>query len=400
MTMTTGINPDVSPVARRWAAELLGVPENAPGEEFRRAYFRKLRESNFQALRSLQHALCLLDGKETPGELDEEWLSEEEGRLRVEIEAFAGKFFAFPAAQRRQRWEALFSQCETAAPLAARLQSLKAGLGIEIKSLSSFQGRLAEQLLESFPLLAVAQAASRQNFLRQIEEPSAAADRPAWEKAARYLRAEWPALAALDRELVQHVGKLRSRLNQRNELHQRSRRTPRPAVPTAGRRKSPWWVLFIAVSLGSGIIRALTSSNHSAPPVPSYSVPQGDPGLLPGFQSKPIVTDPKSGAVSLQPAPHHQPTIPELLDPAKFDVELTGDGVILRFTPRPSSTASGSKSSQATHNQPLVYGKAYLTLMGVSSEQMKVLLSRAAKRPNDAAKPPPFEPAQGGTTRP
>ena len=203
---------------------MLGVPENAPSAEARRTYFKKVRENDFLAPRSLHHALRVLEGKKQPAESDEEWLLEEENRLRAEIDLFAAGFFSLPASQRLERWNALLSRCKIASPLTARLQTLKAGLEVEVKSLPSFQGRLAEQLLQSFPLPPLAQTASRQAFLRQIEDASAFADRSSWEKAARYLRAEWPALADLDRESVQHIAKLRSRLKRKKTMHQRGQR--------------------------------------------------------------------------------------------------------------------------------------------------------------------------------
>src|SRR5262249_3835460 len=127
-TMTTGTNPDVSAVARRWAAQLLGVQEGASSGEARRAYFRKLRESDFLPPRSLNHALRILDGMLAPAEPDEQWLFEEEGRLRAEVTSIAEEFFALPVTQRRERWDALLSKCQRVSPLMARRQSLKAGL--------------------------------------------------------------------------------------------------------------------------------------------------------------------------------------------------------------------------------------------------------------------------------
>lgn len=65
----------------------------------------------------------------------------------------------------------------------------------------------------------MAQAVSRQAFLRQIEESSTVQDQRSWERSARFLQAEWPVLAALDQELVQDIAKLRSRLKRRSKMH-------------------------------------------------------------------------------------------------------------------------------------------------------------------------------------
>jgi hypothetical protein len=395
--MTTGINPDVGPIARRWATRLLGVDENASRAEARRAYFKMLRKSDFLPPRSLPHALRILDGKRGPAELDEEWLLAEEGRLRADVESFAAEFFTLPATQRRERWDALFSRCETVSPLTARLQALKAGLDVEVKSLPSFHGLLAEQLLQSFPLAPLAQAASRQAFLREIEEPSAG-DHASWEKAARYLLAEWPALASLDREFVQHVAKLRSRVKRKRSMQQRNQRQreamhlrsmrQRLAPVAAGKKRSAWWVLAISVSMLGMVIRGITSY-HSSPPVapsPSYS---------PDSSVRSVLTQ--------------QPPIDDLLDPSKYDIEILGQAPsrILHFTPRPHPTTTGPNGSQPNNHQLLVYEESYFRLMGVSQEQINVLVSRAAeKRPDGVPKTPgevgpkPPKSTPGNSTRP
>ena len=59
--MTTGTSPDVATAARRRAAELLGVGENASPGEARRAYFRKVREHDFLPPPSLYRALRILE---------------------------------------------------------------------------------------------------------------------------------------------------------------------------------------------------------------------------------------------------------------------------------------------------------------------------------------------------
>jgi hypothetical protein len=414
--MTTGTNLDVQAVMRRWAAGVLGVLENASSVEARRAYFRKARGSAFVPSRSLQHALRILDGEPLSAERNEEWLLEEEGRLRTEVESFAVEFFTLSVTQRRERFEALLSRCPGASPLGARMQSLKAGLEVEIQSSpfgGSFQDQLAEQLLHSFPLPPLALATSRQAFLRKIEEPSAAAHRKLWEKAARYVLAEWPAIAALDPELVQQVVRLRRRLKRQSRRHRRSLRN-RPAAAAGNGKKKPWALLWIWCLVGGGILRGLLglipSNNSSMPRAPSfnYSIPPGGKGLprLDELRGR-ILNNLKNGTKSL-PLLLNLPTIDELLDPATFDVEIihvTGSR-FLQFTPRPGSIIAG-KGPQATHGQPMLIEEATLILRGVSDEQMSVLFSRAAKaKPSDSTlKAPPEEmgPPQsssGNQTRP
>ena len=70
------------------------------------------------------------------------------------------------------------------------------------------------------------------------------------------------------------------------------------------------------------------------------------------------------------------PSIRDLFDPSKFDVEVEGAEArrFFRFTPRPDPTAAGPNGS------PLWYGEAGLRLMGVSKNQINDLVSRAATK--------------------
>jgi hypothetical protein len=376
--MTTGINPEVPRGLRRRAAEMLGVPENTPRLEAKRAYFRKVRENDFVSPRSLHHAFCVLAGHNESAEFNDEWLVEEESRLRAEVDSFADKFFTFLAAERRERWEALHSRCENVSPsLAARLQALKAGFAVEVKPLPSdqpYQSLFIEQLLQSFPLAPLAQAASRQAFLREIEEPTGG-NLAQWEKAARYLLAEWPALAALDQELVQHIAKLRSRLKRQSKMYQRNQRQRRRNPAGVVLNVKGWWPLWLLVGAVIGIVKIIPQApNHSlqsaAPPSSNWDLYQ---------------------EMGLQ----------ELFDPSKYDVEVQGDEGFrnFRFTPRTGLTNGGvTGGRQANNRQPQVYDEVSLKVFGVSKEQINVLVSRAVAKRHDSASKKSSE--QGDKTRP
>lgn len=408
--MTTGTNLDVPAAARRWAAGLLGVEKNATSAEARRAYFWKLREHDFLAPRSLHQALGVFEGRQAPSQSDEEWLLEEEGRLRAEVESFAAEFFTLAVPERRERWHLLLSRCESFPPLTARLQGLIAGLDVDIQSLligPTCHRQLAERLLQSFPLPPLAQAESRQAFLRRIEQPSAARDRRAWEQAARYVLAEWPALAALDPEMVQHVAKLRGRLKRRNKMHRRSEKQRRAALARS-KKQSPWWLLFYAALVLGGIVSGvLKLDKPSLPPAPpvNFDAVLERSGIRerseirgPASAKLRMVADPKTQELSLQVAPDDLPPIPDLLDPSRHDVALDtpiGGHRVLRFTPRQDSTIPGT-APQASNDPPLLVGEAYLRILGVSQEQINVLFSRA-----EAGKGPdiPLKPAQSAKAR-
>ncbi len=399
--MTIGTNPDAIPARRRWAAEVLGVRESASPAEVRRAYLGKLRECEFVPPRSWQQALRVLVGDPAPAESDVEWLIEEEDRLRAEVVSFAEEFFTLPVAQRRERWDALLSQCRDVPPLAARLQALNAGLVVESRALPAdqpFAGRLAEHMLESFPLPAPARAAARQRFLRRIEESAADSHKP-WEQAARYLRAEWPALAALDDGLVRHVAQLRGHLKRREATHSRSQRNREPVAASGGNKRSPWWGLLVAAGLAAGVLRGVTSSDHSSPsraPLPDLSAPRDGAGLkdVDDLRLR-IGTDSRTGQTKIFSG---LPPIQELLDSSKYDVEVIDPGAggrVFRFTPRVNSIARA-----ASGGQPVWLGEATLRIMEVSPEQMDALCSSAAKGKPREADPAPRNSSRGDEVRP
>ena len=58
------------------------MPENASRAEVRRAYLKKLRDGDFLPPPAVRHAFRILDGTKGAAKGDEEWLLEEEGRLR------------------------------------------------------------------------------------------------------------------------------------------------------------------------------------------------------------------------------------------------------------------------------------------------------------------------------
>jgi hypothetical protein len=377
------------------------VPEDASPAEARRAYLGKLRESAFLPPRSWQQAVRVLDGKPAPAEPDEEWLAEEEARLRAEVDSFAEEFFTLPVDQRRERWEGLLSRCQNLPPLVVRLQALKAGLVVEKEGLpedGSPTGLLADHLLQSFPLPPLSRAASRQEFLRRLEE-SSADSRKLWEKAARYLRAEWPAVAALDEELVRYVAQLSSRLKWRRKMHRRSEGNRQAGTAAGSQKPSRWWIVVGMVV--AAILRGVSSSDKPSPnpaPWPLYSGPKDGAGLkgLEHLRGR-IATHPTIPVPSRKFFPD-LPPVQELLDPSKYDLEVqdAGGSRTLRFTPRP--TTGGSKGPQANNGRPVFLGEATLRLLGVPKEQIDAACSRAAgrKAPDDKAAPPREEPNPKG----
>ncbi len=364
--VTTGTNPDDG--ARRWAAGLLGAHESASPEEAGRAYLRKLREQEFMPPFPLHGALRVFQQQPLSAAAEEQVRVEEQTRLRAEVDAFANEFFRLPAAKRRERWNELLVRCRHLRTLSARLQDLNDGLDVDIGGVpmdESQVGKLAAHLVESFPLPRLGRAASRQAFLRVVENGTLPADRKSWEKTARYLRGEWPSVAALDYNLVKQLSSLRRRLRRRDKMEIRSRQ--RRFVRSDNAQKSDWRWLWLLVFIGGPLLRGITSTNSTNSPNPSSYAPP-PPNYSPAFQEQ--------FTRELVNAP-----ISELLNPARFDVELL-DAERVCFTARPGSAAKTPNDAR-----PIVLGKATLMLMGVSKADIDALFTRAAKGRSPASSP-------------
>jgi hypothetical protein len=401
--MTTGTGPDVLAAARRRAAGLLGVPEDASGAEARRAYLRQLRENDFVPPRAARQALHVLGGGPALPETDEEAVLEEEGRLRAEVDSFAQEFFDVPVARRRERWQALLSWCRQVPPLVARLSALKAGLALDKQRLyldDSPPGQLVAHLVEAFPLSPLARAAARQDFLRPIEKSSAADDSRDWEKAARSVRDAWPDVAALDDELVDHLAELRRRLKRRVIKPRRSEESYTRASVGGGNRNS-WWAFFVVGGILMGLVRGFIGCNTgssrwtpSPPPSPPSAVGLKDLGKVRGGLG--------GDEAAKKPWLFRElPPLSELVDPAKFDVEILrrAGAEFLRFTPRAGAAITWPDGLRADGGAPLVVAETTLQRLGATREQLVGLRQRAEarQRGNVPADLPPQAP--GGPAR-
>jgi hypothetical protein len=333
----------------------LGIHESASPDEAGRAYLRKLREQEFMPPCPLHGALCVFQQKPLPPAAEEQMRIEEETRLRAEVDAFADEFFRLLVAKRRECWKELLVRCQHLPSLSTRLQDLKGGLDVDVGGLpteESLRGKLAAHLVESFPLPRLARAASRQAFLR-----TAAAELKSWEKAARCLRREWPAVAALDYEVVAQLSSLRWRVRRRDKMRRRNRRAD--WLDAVNNSKWGGLAVLLLISLVSGILKNRDKPSNSLYPPLTSLTPQQQ------FAIETADTPPTS----------------ELLDPAKFDVDLL-DYDRVHFTAR-----LGSGTTRPTDARPIALSKTTLILLGVPRADIDALFTRAAKANSPKSSP-------------
>ncbi len=274
--MTTGTSPEPVPLARRWAAEQLGVEQQADPEAARAALLRKLQGVEFVPPPGWRRALRVLTapaGAAAPA-CDAEGLRTEYDRLRPEVESFAATFWTFPPAERRRRLEELSLRCAYLPTLRARLNALGPGMSLDPVAPEKMEpetATLASEVLALFVLRPAEQAVRRRQLLRRVRE------RPlAWERAARNLRHGWPTIAALQPALLD---RLADGANARDRYDRLRRAAASRATPTAGKAGSRglfrggWLVIVLLVT----VFRLIGSINSPPPSPPPPVVPREPP---------------------------------------------------------------------------------------------------------------------------
>lgn len=264
------------PALRRWAAEQLGVEENATPGEARAAFLARLREANFlpppawrSALGLLQHGL--------PGR----WSADDEAArrtweeaLRDEVETYASQFFSLPVDFRQQRWRELLASCELCSPrLSARLIALEGGLRVDATAIpreGSPVGDLARDVMRLFVMRPEERASARLALIVELESNAEQAN-----EAACGLEARYTPLVSLDPALVNHLKESQQRVGRRDALHRRLRSKRRPVVTSSRENNGRSRGLGFAIAIGLfALLRFLTligdsaRSLHRAPPAP------------------------------------------------------------------------------------------------------------------------------------
>lgn len=268
----TGIDPERLVRRWRWAAKQLGLSPQATAEEVRAAWLRRLPEEDFVPSSEARWALAALLHWPPEGgwevRVDEAAAAAEEEQRRGEVEAFAAQFWDLPPAERRRRWDELRDLCAFAPVLRARLRLLEAGLDCASvgndKQENARVIELAGHVRKLFVLRPGPRADARQSLLPRIQN-----DRE-WKVAARQLRRDQPALAALGNDLLDKLLSETPRLVHLEYGDNRVRRRVRqPAASNSGGSSSRypiWIIVFIAVTLIRLFATAFKEPSSSSSP--------------------------------------------------------------------------------------------------------------------------------------
>jgi hypothetical protein len=296
MTMTTGAPPEANAgVLRRWATEQLELPAEVSAKESRAAFMQRLRDEDFMPPLAWQQASRALLGRGASESLTAQVLTEEEARLRAEVESFAVEFFSLEIDEREKRWRLLRDQSAFSPPLTARLRALEKGLRVpgESDGMNPKQRELARDIRELFVLRPQARAVRRQELFRQFSPPTIDLD-----VVAHGFFAAFPELAALEPDFLHHLATWNLRAAQRRE----NRVQRRAAVASAnssgsdGNWKAPVWIIVACLAVFFRFLGSM--SNTSAPaykPIPIPTFPKFDLDRFnrdlddPRFQQQPIM---------------------------------------------------------------------------------------------------------------
>jgi hypothetical protein len=255
-------------VARRWAAEQLGVEPDAAPAEARAAFLRLLDETELMPPAGCRRAWRVLNGSAAA---PPEAVRDAEERCRADVDAFADCFWALPPADRRREWEALSARCAAVPAARTRLRQLEAGLSVRPTDAGPevpLLAELAAAVRELFVLGPVERAGQRQELLRRIPEQP----RP-WHDAARALRRGQPEVAALLPELLDEVEKWQERQEDRGrKLIALSRAVVAAPPPRARTGNEARFVWVAVVVVGMVVHLALMHAPTAAPP-PTHSLP-------------------------------------------------------------------------------------------------------------------------------
>ncbi len=269
----TGIDPDRLRRRLRWAAGQLEVAADASADDVRAAWLRRLEEDDFVPPDEARWALAALLDRQPKGaaqeHADRAASLAEEDELRQEVDAFAGHFWDLPPPQRRGRWQELRQRCAFSAALRGRLQLLEAGLDVgSLPGEVGADGRLIElaaQVCDLFVLRPGPRAQARQALLGRLGQ-----EQQEWAAAARRLRQTQPGLACLGVDLLDELEVVR-------KIPPRPPRSRVPESAASGDATMPRWLIWVAIFIACGGLRACMSAINRTPP-PTFT--PRDPPIL------------------------------------------------------------------------------------------------------------------------
>ncbi len=226
-------------------------------------------------------ALAVLDQSidlpmSSQAKLEKELGPEQREECRSQIEEFALRFWNLAPQARQERWNQLRESSEGFHSLTARLDTLRAGLGVQIdfrewKIQRNLQPLLplVEALVSQFPLLPAARATERRTWLAGVNSDSL------W-KPAMAVRDRYPEIAALDPLLIKHLAvNNKCLMEEEKRLRQKSadqnansfagprRSNPRPASESI--QPASWYLVTVVIVVSLLFLLGFIRQQKSGP---------------------------------------------------------------------------------------------------------------------------------------
>lgn len=186
-----------------WARQTLDLADDAQWPDIRARMLRLVTDEDFVPSEGAMQAFRTLESEATGvAELEDPpaFARQSEQDLEAAAAALAVDLFRLPPDERQARWSRLVARCERAPRARVWLERLVPGLKLEVGELHTrpeLLGQLGKKVCELFVTRNSERARLRAEFVASAQEK-----RTQWEIAARQLQKQYPALAALEPQVV------------------------------------------------------------------------------------------------------------------------------------------------------------------------------------------------------
>ena len=273
-------NPVRGTAARGWAGNQLGVSAEATPQQARCAFLQRLDRSDFSPPESCYHAPAVLDQSidlpmSSQAKLEKTGAGTT-GRMSQSDRGVCLAILEPRPTGSPGTMEPVRESSEGFHSLTARLDTLRAGLGVQIdfrewKIQRNLQPLLplVEALVSQFPLLPAARATERRTWLAGVNSDSL------W-KPAMAVRDRYPEIAALDPLLIKHLAvNNKCLMEEEKRLRQKSadqnansfagprRSNPRPASESI--QPASWYLVTVVIVVSLLFLLGFIRQQKSGP---------------------------------------------------------------------------------------------------------------------------------------
>lgn len=245
-------------VDRNRAAELLGAPPESSPAQARSLFLQRLERTDFVPPAEWCAGLSGMDDTARAGGFrcaESSFSQPSNDPLQADLKAFVAEYWQLSPEYRTERWTSLFDRSRDRPALRKYVDHLAAGLEIESYEFENLEGMaslLGGIVRDTFPLDPVARSSERNKRAATLKGTAG------WRTLPRSFRTNYPRLAALDGDLLDHLEEAAGSEDQYAPL-----RTYQPVRSVESEKKN-WWPAYLFVIVAIGILKAAFNSNSSS----------------------------------------------------------------------------------------------------------------------------------------